>query len=531
MNSFGKDEIFRLLGGFLADQKDPDARRKIIQDALEKMGCAPDLISAAQEHFCSAAAPRPAPPRLNVDLGSVFEVGCAAHFEFHLICPGYRDKPKVSARLRLLDQDDWKEAPELSTEEPGYWIFAENFLLTKGGRPCPPGTYAIELAAEFRTAPEDSLGRFLRASLKIQVHAPNSGAERTLEIDGEGLSIINLQGHDLRGFSHVKLKGGDKSVVNLHQGASHADSSSANSPTTPSAGSLRYVELPLKQDFDRTDSGVRACGVASGASTGCRLMLKFPDGRRTLIYAQDSLRLGRNRDRGNDVVLRCLPRNPENDRTSLSISKSHCRIGLTREGVVVGDLGSSTGTTLDRQRLNGERPQPLSSQYDGQTHLLTLADNFELGVRLFSTPAAHQDPRLQVSPETYTEAVRCRIPETWSTAAASGIEAVRIERRSNLPAEEYVLLFRQAWLGSTDDCAIRLPPTLRRTRSLRLVYLGQQFWLERLDDQSELLIDGHEPATGDLWPLNPEGKLLVNGLEICVLDAAQDLGEGSVAGR
>jgi hypothetical protein len=169
-----------------------------------------------------------------------------------LICPGYQDKPKVTAKLRLLDQDTWEGAPSLSTEESGYWIFDENFFLTKGGQPCPPGTYGIELAVEFRSAPANSLGRFLRASLKIQVHDPRSKPERTLEIDGEGLSIINLQGHDLRGFSHVKLKGGDKSVVNLHRGAADSPPQSADSPPKPSTVD-RYYQLPLKVDHDRTD--------------------------------------------------------------------------------------------------------------------------------------------------------------------------------------------------------------------------------------------------------------------------------------
>lgn len=530
MSGFGKDELFRSLEEFLADQHDPRAREKIIQDALEKFGVSAELIAAAKDRFCVSAPPTLAPPRFNVDLGSNFEVGHAAHFEFHLICPGYRDKPKVTAKLRLLDQDTWEGAPSLSTEEPGYWIFGENFFLTKGGQPCPPGTYGIELAVEFRSAPANSLGRFLRASLKIQVHDPRSKPDRTLEIDGEGLSIINLQGHDLRGFSHVKLKGGDKSVVNLHRGAAEGPPQSEDSPSKPSAVD-RYYQLPLKVDHDRTDDRPRlATSVPTGPALN-RLMFSFADGRRVLVFAQDCLRLGRNRDRGNDIVLRCVPRSPDHDRKSLNLSKEHCQIFLTPQGVCVRDLGTSLGTALNEQRLTSERPHPLAVEYDGHVQRLLLADSFELALRLFAAPEAPSASRLQMCHELYAEAVESRVEETWEKAAAAAVEAVRIERRSNLPSEEYVLLFRQAWLGTTDDCALRLPLTIRRTRAARVFYLGRRFWLERLDDSTAFSVDGREPSLRELWPLFPGQVLVLDGDEVRIGEAMQDLGESALSSR
>jgi hypothetical protein len=530
MSGFGKDEIFQLLEGFLADQPDPNAREKIIQDSLEKFGVSAELIAAAKARFCVVEPPPLAPPRLNVDLGSTFDVGCAAHFQFHLICPGYREKPKVTAKLRLMDQDDWCGAPTLSTEEPGYWIFDENFILTKGGRDCPPGTYGIDLTVEFRSAPVNSAGRFLRASLKIQVHDSRSAQARTLEIDGEGLSIINLQGHDLRGFNHVKLKGGDKSVVNLHHAATATDHSSAGPATNCSSHPVnRYVELPLKRDHDRTEDGLRRSTAVAIATPTNRLMFSFADDRRVLVFAQDTLRLGRNRERGNDVVLRYLPRTPEHDRSSLNISKSHFQLMLTKQGLGVRDLGSTFGTVLNGRPLTNDRPQALTLDYDGQVHRLLLADSFELALRIFATPEDHS--RLQMQDASYADAIGGRVSELWEKSTTAAVEAVRIERSTNLPKEEYVLLFRQAWIGSSDDCAIRLTRARRHTRAARLFHLGNCFWLERLEADIPVLVDGRETSLGELIPLSPGQTLSLNGDDVLIGEATQDLSGGGEATR
>ncbi len=153
-------------------------------------------------------------PRLLVDWGELPQVGRAARPLFSLISETSRGRPIVRVSVdRSLDTDPTDPLRQLRSDEPGIWTFYIPFSLTSNGLDARPGLYVIDVEATF---PHAAAGepRFLQTRIRLSIPSDAEG-KRELVIDGDGQSVVNLAGHDLRSFSRVVLKGDDKSVINL----------------------------------------------------------------------------------------------------------------------------------------------------------------------------------------------------------------------------------------------------------------------------------------------------------------------------
>jgi hypothetical protein len=470
------------------------------------------------------------PPRLHVDLGTDVAIGNAMEVEFHLICPGYTKSPIVVAQLSgTLDRTHWKEKPRLVQEEPGYWKFYETCALRDPrdpDKPCAPGSYRVELEISFPSAPPGSLGRDLRASLRFSVPDPEKNASNTLEIDGDGLSVIDLAGLDMTRFGKVVISGGDKSVISL-------DAAAQQAPVRKTADS-RYFQLPLKRHYERDAGRLFASSVVPRpAGPLSKIALRFEGGGRYLVFAKERLQFGRQRSERNDVILRFVPgtdrglfpEHQDHETRGEAISREHFALALTRGGLTVEDLGSSSGTIAGTVELRPRAPHVLQSR-DPRTPLeLSVAEAFQLHTVLF-TSAGNPGEVLDPGKEHVAAVGAGYVPSLWQLARHSSLEAARIRRVTNLPNEHYVMLFRQLFIGSSStECAIITPVDHGIDRMARVLTLGDGFWLERLVEQMEcpIEVDGHELEPGELIPLRP-GQRWSFAQSTCVIEAPeQDL--------
>lgn len=499
----------------MTGQKSPDeiaalwhsysAQFQLSETVLER------IWATIQEHCNLKSTPSATaeltPPRLHVDLGTDVAIGHALEIEFHLICPGYQKGPKVLAQLSgTLDRTHWKEQPRLVQEEPGYWKFYETCALNDPRdphKPCAPGSYRVELEVSFPDAPPGSLGREMRASLRFSVPDPEKSASNTLEIDGDGLSIIDLAGLDMTRFGKVVISGGDKSIISL-------DAAAEKAPKRKTADS-RYFQLPLKRHYEREAGRLFASAAVSRSSTPqTGLTVRFEGGGRYLVYAKERLQFGRQRNSQNDVVLRFVPgtsrglnlEHQENETKGESISREHFAAMLTREGLAVEDLGSRAGTQVGTFALSPGVPHLLRSKDGGSPREIHVAETFRLHAMVFLT---HGE-----LPELGREHVAAvgggALPFLWQLARHSGADSACLRRISNLPQEHYVMLFRQVFIGNgRADCAILTPVDTGIDQIARIVHLADHFWLERLVDPIDcpIEVDGHEPQPGELVPLIP----------------------------
>ncbi|MFN9987619.1 MAG: hypothetical protein ACK52S_18875, partial [Pirellula sp.] len=191
-----------------------------------KLGIAPESTQRIIDLFRSEFAPAIKPdatPRLFVDWGDLPRVGYQVRPEFSLICPAYPSRPDIAVSIdNDLDHDDTDVRRRPQSDEQGLWSFHVPFKMTSNGLDCRPGQYLMDVEVSFRDVPP-GMPRFFRCRIRLNVSGTNT-EESVLEIDGDGQSVVNLQGYNLKQFSKVILKGGQDSVINLQNGFGHDDS-------------------------------------------------------------------------------------------------------------------------------------------------------------------------------------------------------------------------------------------------------------------------------------------------------------------
>ena len=459
-------------------------------------------------------------PVLHVDLGDEFSAGHAAHIQFQLLCPGYESTPRVRATLSAaLDADHWDSSPRPDKEGPGRWSFTQGFLLMRGGNPCPPGRYEIRIDLEFPHAPTDSLGRFLRARLMFRVVDSRGSSERQLEIDLDDLAILDVSAIDISTFGTVKVKQRGKSISSL-EGVSF---SAAEIPTNHQRRSTegRCFLLPLMPNHERTAELPIASTVVQKGLARRKLMLAFPDGRRVIVLAQESLKVGRDKFKQNDVLLRWIPVTSSNKPMTEEISAEHFQLKLSPKGMEIEDLGSRNGTTLDGVALVPKRPKFIEASSANAE--ITVASAFRLLLRTYPTADADQY-EIGAPNQLHCEGVGvATVPPLWNRAIRARVEAAHLERLSNLPNEEYVLLFRQALIGPGADCTIRIPANDDIATVARIFHAGDHFWIQRLTDQLTILVDGHILGSRELAPVSVDQSIQLGSTRMAVREPEQDL--------
>ena len=519
MSMTNYDSLRQLLAQQLSlvfrDAPAPDSVRLI----AAQLGAADDVVERLVADLCHSQ-PRPvepdatpplasSAPRLFVDWGELPRVGHQVRPEFSLVCPGYSAKPDIRVFVdRDLDHNGEENLRRLRCEEPELWTFHVPFRMTTEGQDCRPGHYVIEVHVSFSEASTEQV-RFFCCQIRLNVPRLTHD-ETVLEISGDGQSVVNLQGYDLKSFSRVILKGGQTGLINLHNALALPGGAPAATPVTKAAVAFEYV---LKRDLERQNRLPTVSTHFTRRASLERAGLFFADGRRILLIPKRRVALGRNRE--NDIVIRFLPRSPEHDDLSRNISRTHVTLELNDHGLIVRDE-SSMGLALNAAVLDktetvtsAQAREPIRMELGWGLNVPT---PFELDLDLFTIP---EDEDRDLWDREYCAVAGEAPSRLWQSGVATNLNAARLTRIRNLTRDEsYVLLFREALIGrSATQCPIRV-----ETRSsqpvARLLYIGQSFWLEKLLAEASLVIDGIETPIRHLVPLVPGMKWTLDGVEV-----------------
>jgi pSer/pThr/pTyr-binding forkhead associated (FHA) protein len=541
-----ESEVESRLIGLMADNLARVRRAEDVERLAIELGAANGLPAVAvaavaerirrqfERQFDAAGSTEKSPtafPRLRVDWGQNLTVGRQVCPQFHVLCPPeFAGRPEVEILIDdRLDHPAGGHRPSVARDVDGLWEFDVPFGLTTHGNDCRPGRYKLEVRLAF-PATNAPLPRFFLCRIYLNILHPDETHGPTLEIEGDGQSIVNLHGGELNRFSTVRLKGGDRAVVNVqdvqNSGAHAAPSKQIPGISEDSRDSGRFATCEYVFRIDDRRQQHRPAvqhDVPRQRMESAMLVPEPGTGPRILIIPRQTVHLGRARE--NDIVTRFLPRSEEHDRLSKEISRVHCRIRLTDDGLCIEDLGSTRGTALEHRRLNPDRVLD-HTQIEEDLELDLAADlgrdAFRLLLRLFSETAELTEPARR--DESYAEALGLgSVPRLWRRAATAGIDAALLCRRKTLVGEEdYLLLFRRAVIGSAASAAIRLHgPSVARSHA-RLLHLDGCFWLENLAAESRTLVNGSALPPQTLFPL-ADGSVLTFGDQTLQFTAAAQI--------
>jgi len=458
-------------------------------------------------------------PRLLVDWGELPQVGRAARPHFSLIASGIAGRPTVKVTVdRSLDNDPTDPLRQVRTEEAGLWSFYVPFSLTTNGLDARPGLYVIDVAVTFSHVAAGQ-PRFLQTRIRLNIPDASSG-QRELVIDGDGQSVVNLAGHDLRSFSRVVLKGDDKSIINLQNFSPHQP---AEPITAPEKSVVFEYELKVNHDIQGRLPRLIEVPQASRAEA----ISLICGSRRIHVFAKKRATFGRQRRTENDVCLRFLPRSEQHDEGSRGISRTHMALDLSDDGLVLTDEKSAKGIDVDCDPVKGEKTFTYMDAQGGR-HLdlpspLSASLSLEMELAIFGKNPDDPDFRSDLEWDDVCFEITGEQPSRlWQVAKGCGIEAARIRRLNNVPEEEYVFLYRHATIGrSAKDSAIvisHLPAAL--AGDLRLLYAGRMFWLHS-GGRASIVVDGERMTGACLIPLRFGQTLEIDLVPIHVVPVAQ----------
>jgi hypothetical protein len=520
--SHAAEILYRLTQEQLSPEATFEVAERQVQSAAKIASVTPDVVEEVLARFRKEfkETSLDSAPRLLVDWGEIPQVGHQVRPEFSLICPSYSTRPEIMIRVdRELDHDQHDPRRRPQQEETGLWLFHVPFRMTTSGMDCSPGQYLIDIDVAFRDVPKH-LPRFFRFRIRLKVPSSASVNHGVLEIDGDGQSVVNLQGCNLKQFSKVILKGGQDSIINLQNSLT-----SVESPPPVFDRPITTFEYQLKVDSEKQARLPMVLSVSKPRAHLETGAFFFEDERRTIVIARPQITFGRSRD--NHVVLRFLPSNEVNDNHSRNISRTHFIAELTPEGVEIKDE-SRSGMELNYGVVKERVVIPSSHTGDVQ-HLEVgvtgvVSKKFELELTLFAPERRDHRDELQYWDELYCEVLGGRLSRIAREGLEVMLNAVRYDRINNLPGKEsYVHFFREALVGnSPTQCAIVLREKNNNVPQARLLHVDRTFWLERLPGAEPIEVDGVALGVRQLAALSP-GTKLVFGKEIATFDRPRQI--------
>ena len=518
--------LFNLVKGQLEGNEDLQQIENQITVVAHACNIPQEVVTEVIAEFRAQFAPAVstvAAPRLLVDWGELPQVGYQVRPEFSLLCPAYSARPEIQIKVdRDLDHDANDPLRRPLIDEPGLWTFHVPFRMTTEGVNCRPGHYLLDVEITFREAPADA-PRFYRCRIRLNVPDLNDGQGGVLEIDGDGQSMVNLQGYNLKQFSKVVLKGGEDSVINL-QNAIGGDDGEVDAPPVDDQ-LVTTFEYQLKVNTEKQSRLPTVTPTTDRRAYLDAAGLVFEDGRRTLIYARPRLTFGRSRD--NDVVLRFLPRSAENDTNSRNLSRTHCVAEVVPEGIEIRDE-SRTGIELNYSVVR-ER-EVVTTHHTGEVTPIqlgvtgTVPTPLTLEMMTFGPDRYAERDELEFWHELYSEMVGARSLSRLARESLSlQLDAVRYDRVENLKDEEsYVLLLREALIGGSPNQAAIVLNDHSIPVQARLLHLDRTFWIEPLSETNLPLINGNPVPVRSLTPLSP-GMKIQFGEETAIFDRPTQL--------
>ena len=417
--------------------------------------------------------------------GGLPEIGLNVVPNFQLVCPAtYSVRPRCDIEIdSKLDHSSPSPHPRQITK--GNWTFSLPFGLTTDGEDCRPGTYLIQIKIRFLGLSDRNLPSLFHCELRLNVPR-RSGNRRELVIEGDGQSLINIDGLDLNEFAGVVIKGGPDAIVNLEGGGEQSSAPASSQETGIVSHRLHLAVSTIRTPFC-SDT------FTNGSRTGDASLL-FDDGHRTLLFAKRTSQwrwtLGRRRQ-DNDIITRFLPASATHDAQTAKLSRTHAELVLTDTGLLLRDHSRSGIWVENFDKVDGDRLFTADEDSHGGIAIAlgdVNSDQFRMDLQLFSAP----DDQVQLNESKEADLMYSEIlgqnPKQLQLTFHSRLQAARLRRETNLEDEEnYVLLFSQATVGVSEE---KNPVVLdnhpgNRSVKARFLYAERRFWLENQGERQE----------------------------------------------
>lgn len=401
-------------------------------------------------------------PFLLIRLGEDLRPGAHLSPEFHLLHANWDGEVSVEATIHgALDRQGWDDRPRLTDERNGYWIFHQALPLTVNGVPCSYGEYRLEFECRFHSSTDQSDSTW-RGWIRFRV-VDQGALGQTLEVVSDGQGLVNLHGLDLKRFNRLRFESRDNSLINLQSFLAAVEEATPKHSGQDSQPSMIPVKLrPLSDKI----------GVRAAPRTNRQARLDLPAGRRVLLFAQDSVMLGRNRphsavDDPTDIALRMMPRSEFHDSLTRNISQQHVSVSVVDGRVTLSDPRRADSRNrfpafVNRAPLGDARRVQHSSR--SITYTTTFAEKLSdtdrpsqigLEIQSFAEPEISRG----VQSLLQSRIGDCRSQPVWLREAA-GLDAVMIERTANSDdlngLEAYLLVLGVVLIGHDERCPIRL---------------------------------------------------------------------------
>ena len=258
-----------------------------------------------------------------------------------------------------------------------------------------------------------------------------------------------------------------------------------------------WLPLPLTEDSELTRE------FRAGGPRFVWVMEKFADlppadalptkiqltsGENNVLLLGDSqIRMGRTRSE-NDIVLRVLPRSPENDQKSLHISgRSHVVLSLTSGGLTL-----TTPPEANEVHVDGQPVLQTMTLALNRASYVSVAGVLQLNVTPFAEPSSLEEDALRYRSLGKPD-------DAWRLADGLGIRSVLIERINALTTEKYLVIYRWAEIGHY-GCELSLAG-IAPGPTARLVRTGRKFWIVGRNESTSLRADDVVVPMGAAVPL------------------------------
>ena len=166
--------------------------------------------------------------------------------------------------------------------------------------------------------------------------------------------------------------------------------------------------------------------------------------RALLLFAKPKLQLGKLREPPIDICLRNYPTTTFKD-DCLKVSRQHFQLGydLVRAALLIEDVGSGNGTSLDGAPLPAKTPKTLDH---GRDHAVLVAGAVALSMHVHARQGVRQMELLGAAPSNGSAACGLDTDHLF--------DAVTITRSRNRPELAYALVLRRLTLGASDAMLI-----------------------------------------------------------------------------
>ena len=365
------------------------------------------------------------------------------------------------------------------------------------------GAYLVRFEGYYLNQKQSPLafcGQFM-----LQVGSVNDPRGKLIIEEGYGIDASNI----VSAGTDVVIKGGYG--ISL---------SNAHGPHLPTGD---WIEIKLEDAPERTDflqrqqirqkreAAIQQPGRSAdtprtqGPRAMRRCMLSLGDDEHTKrfhIWTRSSCTIGKQQSES-DLICLCMPNEGDNQKRNALISRRHCRLSVKGNQVLVEDLQSTNGTSV-----NGHKITAPTALKNGQ--VLVLAGQLHLEYREFRQ--IDENRQVQQVFNTCSTMTQCHTALADSDlkhiATQAPLECFLLKRGDRFRRQlQYLFLRKAAMIGAARNAAIRLKHETVSDLHARLILDNQQLQVEDLNSLHGTFVDDQRLRPYVVTPLNHKAQL------------------------